>query len=349
MTGKAQNQNRDNAGEKERSKTGAAEKVEYRTETIPATVCVLAPGHSARDTFALLYEKGIYMEPKSFAVGYRVQHWQKEIDDSQYGIQPEEIRKLLGPASYKLTAQTAAGRGVYSFCMCPGGYVVNASSEPGMTAVNGMSYHARDSRVANSAVIVQVSPEDFRDKSPLGGVELQREFERNAYRLAGGAVPLQLLGDFKKSFQSGGSEDCRNENNDRQLQADKSDSAGLGTVALGNALEKEDNLPIRIRGRYAFSDVQSILPRELNAAFLDGMEQFGHKIKDFDGDDVIVAGIESRTSSPVRISRDETGLSSWKGLYPCGEGAGYAGGITSAAMDGLYVAELIAAQYCAAL
>jgi hypothetical protein len=203
--------------------------------------------------------------------------------------------------------------------------------------------------VANSAVIVQVSPEDFRDKSPLGGVELQREFERNAYRLAGGAVPVQRLGDFKKSFQSGDSAACRNEKKDRQFQADKSDSAGQENVALGNDSGKEDDLPVRIMGRYAFSDVQSILPCELNAAFLDGMEQFGHKIKGFDGDDVIVAGVESRTSSPVRISRDEKGHSSWKGLYPCGEGAGYAGGITSAAMDGLYVAELIAAQYCAAL
>ena len=273
---------------------------------------VLAIGHSARDTFEMLAETPLTMQPKDFAVGYRVQHFQEQIDESQYGKQDEACRKALGAASYKLTAQTKEGRGVYSFCMCPGGYVVNASSEKGRLAVNGMSYHDRGSGVANAAIIMTVTKEDFPDQSPLGGVAFQRELEERAFQLANGKIPVQSLGNFK-------SKDACIEQN-----ADASD------------------LPIRIKGQWAFANTRSILPEKLNEAFLEGMEQFGRKIKGFDADDTMIAGIESRTSSPVRIVRDEAGVSSLKGLYPCGEGAGYAGGITSAAMDGLLTAERIA-------
>ena len=273
---------------------------------------VLAIGHSARDTFEMLAETPLTMQPKDFAVGYRVQHFQEQIDESQYGKQDETCRKALGAASYKLTAQTKEGRGVYSFCMCPGGYVVNASSEKGRLAVNGMSYHDRGSGVANAAIIMTVTKEDFPDQSPLGGMAFQRELEERAFGLAGGKIPVQSLGDFKKK------EVCVEHNTDAA------------------------DLPIRIKGQWAFANTRSILPEKLNEAFLEGMEQFGRKIKGFDADDTMIAGIESRTSSPVRIVRDEEGISSLKGLYPCGEGAGYAGGITSAAMDGLLTAERIA-------
>ena len=273
---------------------------------------VLAIGHSARDTFEMLAETPLTMQPKDFAVGYRVQHFQEQIDENQYGKQDEACRKALGAASYKLTAQTKEGRGVYSFCMCPGGYVVNASSEKGRLAVNGMSYHDRGSGVANAAIIMTVSKEDFPDQSPLGGVAFQRALEERAFQLADGKIPVQSLGDFKKK------EVCAEQNTD---------------IA---------ELPIRIKGQWAFANTRSILPEKLNEAFLEGMEQFGRKIRGFDEDDTMIAGIESRTSSPVRIVRDEEGISSLMGLYPCGEGAGYAGGITSAAMDGLLTAERIA-------
>lgn len=281
------------------------------TERLETQQLVLAIGHSARDTFRCLYERGITIEPKSFAVGYRVQHFQHKIDESQYGKQESTVTEKLGAASYKLTAQTSRGRGVYSFCMCPGGYVVNASSEEGRCAINGMSYHARDSKVANSAIIVSVSPKDFRDKTPLGGVEFQRELEERCYRLLNGAIPIQRLADFK------------------------ADQTGKPC----------DALPICIKGQYGFANLRGILPTELEEAFLEGMECFGHKIKGYDEDDTILAGIESRTSSPVRIPRDAAAQSSVRGIYPCGEGAGYAGGITSAAMDGLYVAEQLASSY----
>ena len=274
---------------------------------------VLAIGHSARDTFEMLAKTPLTMQPKDFAVGYRVQHFQEQIDESQYGKQDETCREALGAASYKLTAQTKDGRGVYSFCMCPGGYVVNASSEKGRLAVNGMSYHDRGSGVANAAIIMTVTKEDFPDQSPLGGVAFQRELEERAFQLADGKIPVQSLGDFKR--------------HEERLTEHNADVSAL---------------PVRIKGQWAFANTRSILPEKLNEAFLEGMEQFGRKIKGFDADDTMIAGIESRTSSPVRIVRDEEGVSSLKGLYPCGEGAGYAGGITSAAMDGLLAAERIA-------
>ena len=298
-------------------------------EKIISDHIVLAIGHSARDTFEMLAKTPLTMQPKDFAVGYRVQHFQEQIDESQYGKQDETCREALGAASYKLTAQTKDGRGVYSFCMCPGGYVVNASSEKGRLAVNGMSYHDRGSGVANAAIIMTVTKEDFPDQSPLGGVAFQRELEERAFQLADGKIPVQSLGDFKRH------EERLTEHN-AVLMKNGSD--------CGNIEQNIDvgEFPVRIKGQWAFANTRSILPEKLNEAFLEGMEQFGRKIKGFDADDTMIAGIESRTSSPVRIVRDEEGVSSLKGLYPCGEGAGYAGGITSAAMDGLLAAERIA-------
>lgn len=263
---------------------------------------VTAIGHSARDTFECLQKRGFTMEPKAFAVGYRVQHPQKMIDLSQYGA--ENIGKFP-PAPYKITAQAKNGRGVYSFCMCPGGYVVNSSSEEGMLCINGMSYSDRAGQNANSAIIISVTPEDFDDQGPLSGMYFQRELEKRAYQAGAGKIPVQRLADYKEGISSTG----------------------------------EGSIIPQMKGQYIFSNLRGILPQSLEEAFLDGMKQFGRKIADFDHDDTVLAGIEARTSSPVRIVRGEHCESvSVKGMYPCGEGAGYAGGITSAATDGLRVA-----------
>ena len=271
---------------------------------------ILSVGHSARDLFEKLDRMKVFMEPKPFAVGLRIQHPQAQINRNQYGL--EDAGKL-GAAPYKVTAKTTSGRGVYSFCMCPGGMVVNASSEKGRLAVNGMSNFKRDSGIANSALIVAVTPADFPTAGPLGGIAFQRTLEERAFALGGGKIPVQLYGDF---------------------------AANRPTVALG------DVKPV-FCGGYSFANLRELMPEALNGAFLEGMEQFGRRIRGFDRADAVLAGIESRTSSPLRICRDESLQSSLKGLYPCGEGAGYAGGITSAAMDGLKVAEEIIKRYAA--
>lgn len=277
---------------------------------IPAQVCVLAPGHSARDTFEMLQKRGVYMEPKSFAVGLRIEHPQEMINMDLYG-EPEN--ELLGAASYKVTHKCANGRGVYSFCMCPGGYVVNASSEPGRLAVNGMSYQARDSRNANSAMIVTVTPEDFPDKGVLGGVEFQRALEKKAWELGEGKIPVQLFGDF-----------CKNQ---------ASEALGEVTPCM--------------KGEYTLTNVRSVLPKAVGDSIEEGVRAFGKRISGFDREDALLSGIESRTSSPVRIVRDQELTANMAGIYPCGEGAGYAGGITSAAMDGIKVAETVCRKYAA--
>jgi uncharacterized FAD-dependent dehydrogenase len=272
------------------------------TEQLLSKQVILAIGHSARDTFLQMEQCGFQMEPKAFAVGYRVQHPQKMIDASQYGV--ENLGKFP-PAPYKLTAQTACGRGVYSFCMCPGGYVVNSSSEEGMLCINGMSYSDRGGENANSAIIVSVTPEDFPDRGALSGMYFQRELEQRAYQAAQGRIPLQRLEDYK----------------------------------LNRASERAGTVSPVMKGVYGFTNLRGILPAILEEAFLDGMEQFERKIHGYTHPDTLLAGIEARTSSPVRITRDDRCQSvSVKGVYPCGEGAGYAGGITSAAMDGLRVA-----------
>lgn len=277
-------------------------------EWMDADVCVLAVGHSARDTFRMLLDRGLHMEPKSFAVGLRMEHPQRLINEALYG-EPEN--KLLGAASYKVTHTCENGRGVYSFCMCPGGYVVNASSEEGMLAVNGMSYQDRSGENANSALIVTVTPADFPSEGPLGGVEFQRNLERAAWKLGEGNVPVQLFGDFRENRAS---------------------------VKLGE-------IRPNIRGSWTFANVRSILPEEIGASIQEGVEAFGRKIHGFDRDDALLSGIESRTSSPVRIVRDGNFQGNYEGIYPCGEGAGYAGGITSAAMDGIRIAEAISKKY----
>lgn len=277
-------------------------------EIIPAQVCVLAVGHSARDTFEMLYRRGLYMEPKAFAVGLRIEHPQSMINMDLYG---EEENEFLGAAAYKVTHKCENGRGVYSFCMCPGGYVVNASSEPGRLAVNGMSYQARDSRNANSAMIVTVTPEDFGGEGPLRGVEFQRELERKAWELGQGKIPVQLFGDY-----------CKNQS-----------STALGEV-----------VPC-MKGEYVLANVRSVLPKAVGDSIEEGVRSFGKRITGFDREDALLSGVESRTSSPVRITRDSELLSNIQGVYPCGEGAGYAGGITSAAMDGIKIAETISKKY----
>lgn len=277
-------------------------------EMVNASQVVLAIGHSARDTFSMLDKRKVPMAQKAFAVGLRIQHPQEMINEAQYGQKNSEI---LGPAPYKVTWKGKAGRGIYSFCMCPGGYVVDASSEPGRLAVNGMSNHDRGGKNANSAIIVTVTPEDFPDKHPLAGVEFQRRLEEAAYRHGEGKIPVQLYGDFKENRSS----------------------------RIFGEVEPQ------FKGQSQFANLRKVLPEYLSGPLIEGIEEFGHKIKGFSRYDSILAGIESRTSSPVRIHRDEHFQSEIRGLYPCGEGAGYAGGITSAAMDGIRVAEEIAKKY----
>lgn len=283
-------------------------------KTIDCEYVVLAVGHSARDTFYMLRDRKVLMSQKAFAVGFRVMHPQEIIDSNQYGA--ENLNNGLPVADYKLTHTSSNGRGVYSFCMCPGGYVVNASSEEGYLAVNGMSYHDRNSGVANSAIVVQVTPEDYPGDDVLSGVVFQRKLEKQAYELGKGKIPVQRYGDY------------------RHLVDDTYDSAGV--------LE----MKALCKGEYNYADLTTILPKECNRSFVEGMERFGHIIEGFNDGNMIMAGVESRTSSPVRIERNEEGISSVSGLYPCGEGAGYAGGITSAAMDGIYIAEKVAASLC---
>ncbi len=290
-------------------------------ETYPCDAVILAIGHSARDTFSMLYEKKADMQPKPFAVGFRVEHPQWLIDNSQYGVSD---RKDLPAAPYKLTTTTKSGRGVYSFCMCPGGYVVNASSEEGMLAVNGMSYSLRDADNANSAIIITVDPKDFGSDHVLSGVEFQRRLEKKAYDLAGGKIPVERYVDFKRAV-IGEALESTEDNSDKSFDA-------LGDIELSPCM----------KGAYEFANVHEILPSDLNEAFVEGMENFGRTIKGYNNDNALVSGVESRTSSPVRIVRGDDGESlNIRGLYPCGEGAGYAGGIMSAAMDGIRTAELV--------
>lgn len=295
-------------------------------EWIDTQVLIPAIGHSARDTFELLKRRGVVMEAKAFAVGVRIEHPQEMINLSQYGVSKE---KVLGAANYKLTHQLPSGRGIYSFCMCPGGYVVNASSEEGYLAVNGMSYHGRDSRNANSAMIVTVTPEDYitwarrylEEKQevsnrelcsdPLTGVYFQRYLEQAAYRLNRGKIPVQTFADF-----------C----------------AGKDTTAFGEVRPC-------IKGEYEMSNLTRLFPEFLSRSLAEGISACGRKIQGFDRPDALISAVESRTSSPVRIPRDDRYMSNIAGLYPCGEGAGYAGGITSAAMDGLRVGESICEKY----
>ncbi|MGN0464724.1 MAG: NAD(P)/FAD-dependent oxidoreductase [Lachnospiraceae bacterium] len=269
-------------------------------------MAVLAPGHSARDTFFMLHDKKIVMESKAFAMGVRVEHKREMINRSQYG--ESEQAKLLETAPYKVTARTKKGRNVYSFCMCPGGFVVNASSQDGYLAINGMSNSDRMANNSNAAIVVNVTQEDYGSLHPLSGVFFQQKWEKKAYEICGGKIPVQRLEDFKKN------------------QVSKS----FGEVKPS------------MKGEFSFGNVRECLPDYICEAIEEGMEKFDSQISGYANNDTLISGIESRTSSPLRIVRDKNFESSMKGLFPCGEGAGYAGGITSAAIDGIRVAEEVA-------
>lgn len=277
-------------------------------EIIETDDLILAIGHSARDTFRMLYDRGLNIEQKNFALGIRIQHPQKMINESQYG---QGYNEDLPPSPYKVTNHTSNGRDVFSFCMCPGGYVVNASSINGHTCVNGMSYSDRGSENANSALIVAVDRKDFGSEDPLAGVMLQERLEKEAFELSNGCIPVQLFKDY-----------CENR-------------------------ESEGFLSVKpmFKGKTAFSNLRKLFPEEINEALIESINKFSYTIEGFNDDDAILAAVESRTSSPIRILRDEKLESNIKGIYPCGEGAGYAGGIMSAAMDGIKVAEAIINKY----
>lgn len=277
-------------------------------EELQAEVLVLALGHSARDTFRMLYQKDIFMTAKEFAVGFRAEHPQAMIQQMQYGTDAPEF---LAPAPYKVATKLKNGRGVYSFCMCPGGYVVNASSEESRLAINGMSYAARDGKNANSAIVISVGAKEYDLCDPMGAIAYQRHLEEQAYQLADGAIPQQLFGDFLKN----------------------------------QVTKRYGSFASCTKGAAAFANLRCLFSEEMNASFLSGMELFGSRMHGFDDADVILSGVESRTSSPIRIHRDESLQCNIRGIYPCGEGAGYAGGITSAAMDGMRVAEEIIKTY----
>ena len=285
------------------------ESIEFKTDAL-----ILAIGHSSRDTFHMLYERKLDMEAKAFAIGVRVEHPRTLIDAGQYGDSDEA--KCLPAASYKMTFRSSMGRSVYSFCMCPGGFVVNASTDANQCVVNGMSNHARDEINSNSAIVVNVTPEDFiaegfGDYGVLAGVEFQKKYEALAYKEGRGSIPVQLFKDFK---------------------------AGKASSTFGT-------IRPNIKGSYTFGDLNNCLPAYVINGIIEGIEAYDKKLHGFADPDTILSGIETRTSSPVRIIRNEDFMSGIKGIFPCGEGAGYAGGITSAAVDGIKVAEAVAAYY----
>jgi len=279
-------------------------------EELPCEVAVLAIGHSARDSFFTLQEQGVYLQAKPFSVGVRAEHLQEDIDQALYG-------KHLGtsglPAGEYALSHREGERGCYSFCMCPGGEVVAAASESGGVVTNGMSYHARAGKNANAALVVSVTPEDFGN-GPLDGVAFQRQLEHAAFDLGGQdyQAPVQLWGDFAQ---------------------------GRVSTALGRVT------PTYPRG-WQFRSLDEALPPVVCGMLRRAMPQFGRKIRGFDAADTVFTGVETRTSSPVRITRgDDLYSLTVQGLIPCGEGAGYAGGIMSAAVDGIRVAEAIMARY----
>jgi uncharacterized FAD-dependent dehydrogenase len=274
---------------------------------------VLAVGHSARDTFFMLHDRGVYMEAKPFSIGFRVEHPQSIIDQARFGSQAGH--ELLGAADYKLVHHCKNGRSVYSFCMCPGGTVVAATSEPERVVTNGMSQYSRNERNANAAIVVGIEPEDFaafdNSGSPLAGIALQRDLESRAYQLGGRdySAPAQLVGDFIK---------------------------GKPSVDFGSVQPS-------YKPGVHLTDLASVLPEYAIEAIREALPAFDRKIRGYGMHDAILTGVETRTSSPVRIRRnDEYQSLNTRGLFPAGEGAGYAGGILSAAVDGIRVAEAVA-------
>lgn len=245
------------------------------------------------------------MHPKAFAIGLRVEHPREMIDHSQYGEGADKYN--LPAASYKLTYHADNGRSVYSFCMCPGGFVVNASSEPERLTVNGMSNHDRAAKNSNSAIIASVTPYDFDGDDALAGVRFQQKWEAKAFHEGKGEIPVQTLKDFRE----------------------------------GKITESFGEITPNTKGKTSFGNLRNCLPEPVSEAICEGMEYFDTKIKGFNREDTVLCGIEARTSSPLRIERDQGFESNIKGIYPCGEGAGFAGGITSAAMDGIKVAQAL--------
>ncbi|MBQ2613867.1 MAG: NAD(P)/FAD-dependent oxidoreductase [Clostridia bacterium] len=279
------------------------------TETLPCDCLILAIGHSSRDTYRMLEKAGIPMEPKAFAVGVRAEHQQRMIGTSQYGDAADQ----LPPADYRLV-YNGETRSCYSFCMCPGGQVVNASSEDGCLVVNGMSNYLRDGENANSALVVSVRPEDFLSDDPLAGMEFQRHYEALAYQCGGGdgSAPVQLIRDFLKDVPS---------------------------TALGEVIPS-------FTGNWSFAELKDCLPEFVTQTLKEGLNNFERKIKGFATGDGVLTGVEMRTSAPVRLLRgndlQSVGIA---GLYPAGEGAGYAGGIVSAAVDGIRCALQVLAEH----
>jgi len=298
--------------EKVNHENGQLKSIIVNGKEIPCNNLILAVGHSARDTYEMLYENKLEIQPKAFAIGVRIEHPQEIINISQYGDM--HTHEKLKAAEYKLVYQSKnLNRAVYSFCMCPGGVVVAAASEEGRLVSNGMSYHARDLDNANSALVVTVSPDDFEGDSPLRGMEFQRKYEKLAYDLSGShKAPIQLVGDFME---------------DRI-------STELGSVKPSYT------------GGYIFEDLRKCLPSYVVEALKEAIVDFDKKIKGYGNKDAVLTGIETRTSAPIRMLRDETLQStSIKGIYPTGEGAGFAGGIISAAVDGMKAAEKIIERY----
>ena len=278
-------------------------------EHIASRHVVMAIGHSARDTFEMLYERGVYIEAKPFSVGFRVEHPQSLIDACRFGSNAGN--KILGAADYKLVHHASNGRSVYSFCMCPGGTVVSAASEPGRVVTNGMSQYSRNERNANSAIVVGITPADYPGH-PLAGIALQRDLEERAFALGGGTydAPGQLMGDFVKGRASS--------------------SFGSVVPSLTPAVH--------------LTDLATALPDYAIVALREAFPAFDKQIKGYYKEDALLTGVETRTSSPIRIKRNDDDLQSLntRGLFPAGEGAGYAGGILSAAVDGIKVAEAVA-------
>jgi uncharacterized FAD-dependent dehydrogenase len=278
-------------------------------ERIATRHLVLAIGHSARDTFEMLYQRGVYIEAKPFSIGFRVEHPQSLIDAARFG--PNAGNKILGAADYKLVHHASNGRSVYSFCMCPGGTVVAAASEPGRVVTNGMSQYSRNERNANSAIVVGITPSDYPGH-PLAGMALQRRLEEGAFALGGGTydAPGQLMGDFVK---------------------------GRASTAFGSVAPS-------FTPSVRLTDLASALPDYAIVAMREAFPAFDKQIRGYYQPDALLTGVETRTSSPIRIKRRDDDLQSLntRGLFPAGEGAGYAGGILSAAVDGIRVAEAVA-------
>lgn len=286
---------------------------------------VLAIGHSARDTFRTLDEAGVAMTQKPFSIGVRIEHPQALMNEAQYGEAWDTYG--LDAADYKLSHHCENGRGVYTFCMCPGGYVIGAASQEGYVVTNGMSYHDRGSSLANSALLVDVRTEDFPDESPLAGIEFQEKYERLAYQ-AGGSnynAPAQSLKDFMRKTQS------------------SADHEPVETPAM-EASVSPAFVPTYQPG-VTWTELSRCLPGFAVEAMREAIPKLGRKLRGFDMEEAVMTGVETRSSSPVRITRDQNLMSSMEGLYPAGEGAGYAGGIMSAAVDGIKIAEEIVKKY----